>query len=166
MKNLAVLFLILMFSCVVSAQKSKPLAENFSAAAMNGQTVELNNFRGKVVLISFWTTRCPICHAEIPKLNRLAAQYKNKDIVFLGLTTDNEAKVEAYTKKNPFDFTIVPNSFGTLLKFADKDDAGNIYVGYPAHFLINKQGEIALKTSGFDKTEKLASEINRLLSAK
>ena len=37
--------------------------------------------------------------------------------------------------------------------------------GDPAHFLINKQGEIELKTSGFDKTEKLNSEINRLLAA-
>jgi peroxiredoxin len=166
MKNLAVLFLILVFSCVAFAQKNKAVAENFSAASMNGQTVELSNLKGKVVVISFWTTRCPICHEEIPKLNNLAAQYKNKDVVFLGLTTDNEAKVEAYVKKNPFDFNIIPNSFGILLKYAEKDRSGNIMMGYPAHFVINKQGEIELKTSGFDKTEKLDAEINRLLVSK
>lgn len=166
MKNLAVLFLILVFSCVAFAQKNKALAENFSAASMNGQTVELNNLKGKVVVISFWTTRCQICHEEIPKLNLLAAQYKNKNVVFLGLTTDNEAKVENYVKKNPFNFQIIPNSFGILLKYAEKDREGNIQMGYPAHFVINQSGEIELKTSGFDKTEQLNSEINRLLSSK
>lgn len=166
MKNLAVLFLILIFSCAAFAQKNRAVAENFSAASMNGQTVELSNLKGKVVVISFWTTRCPICHEEIPKLNNLAAQYKNKDVVFLGLTTDNEAKVEAYVKKNPFNFNLIPNSFGILLKYAEKDRSGNIMMGYPAHFVINKQGEIELKTSGFDKTEKLDAEINRLLASK
>lgn len=166
MKNLTVLFLILVFSCAAFAQKNRAIAENFSAASMNGQTIELNSLKGKVVVISFWTTRCPICHSEIPKLNSLAAQYKNKDVVFLGLTTDNEAKVENYIKKNPFNFNIIPNSFGILLKYAEKDRAGNIQMGYPAHFVINKDGEIELKTSGFDKTEKLNSEINRLLASK
>jgi peroxiredoxin len=165
MKKFAVLFLILVFSCVAFAQK-KSAAENFSAVAMDGQTVELNSFKGKVVVISFWTTRCPICHEEIPKLNTLAAQYKNKNVVFLGLTTDNQAKVEAYVKKNPFDFNLVPNSFGILLKYAEKDRAGNILMGYPAHFVINQTGEIELKTSGFDKTEKLDAEISRLLASK
>jgi peroxiredoxin len=162
MKNLAVLFLIVVFSCVAFAQKK---AENFSAVSMNGQTIELSSLKGKVVVISFWTTRCPICHEEIPKLNNLAARYKNRNVVFLGLTTDNEAKVENYTKKNPFDFTLVPNSFGILLKYAEKDGAGNIDVGYPAHFLINQNGEIELKINGFDKTEILNSEINRLLAS-
>lgn len=166
MKNLAVLFLVLLLSCVVSAQKNKTLAENFSAASMNGQTVELSSLKGKVVVISFWTTRCPICHEEIPKLNKLAARYKNQNVVFLGLTTDNETKVEAYVKKTPFDFNLIPNSFGIMLKYAEKDRQGGIMMGYPAHFVINKEGEIELRTSGFDKTEKLGFEINRLLASK
>jgi peroxiredoxin len=52
------------------------------------------------------------------------------------------------------------------LKYAEKDGKGNISMGYPAHFVINKEGEIELKTDGFDKTEKLNSEISRLLSAR
>ena len=165
MKKLSVLFLILVFSCVAFAQK-KTIAENFSAVSMSGETIELSSLKGKVVVISFWTTRCPICHEEIPKLNKLAARYKNQNVVFLGLTTDNEAKIESYVKKTPFDFNLVPNSFGILLKYAEKDRNGGIMIGYPAHFIINQNGEIQLKTSGFDKTEKLNSEINRLLTSK
>lgn len=141
------------------------MAENFAAVTLNGQNIELGALKGKVVLITFWTTRCPICAAEIPKLNQLTASYKGKDVVFLGLTTDNESTVKEYLKKKPFNFNLVPNSFGILLKYADKDGDGNIKMGYPGHFLINQNGEIVLKTNGYNKTETLDREINRLLNS-
>ncbi len=146
-------------------QKSKTLAENFSAATMDGQTVELESLKGKVVLITFWSTKCPICDSEIPKLNQIANNYKGKDVVFLGLTTENPTKVESFLKMKPFNFNIIPSSFGVLLKYADRDRAGNINMGYPAYFLVNQNGEIELKDSGWDKTEKLNSQISRLLTS-
>lgn len=164
MRILPVLLLIFTFSIFGFGQK-RTAAENFSAADMDGKTVELSSLKGKVVVITFWTTRCPICQSELPKLNRLTQQFKGENVVFLGLTTDNETKVENYVKRNPFNFDIIPNSFGILLKYAEKDRNGNISMGYPAHFVINKQGEVEMKTEGFDKTEKLNSEINRLLGA-
>jgi peroxiredoxin len=93
----------------------------------------------------------------------MAAKYKGKDVVFLGLTTDDDSKVKQYIRKKPFDFYLLPNSFGILLKYADKDGDGNVTMGYPSHFLINQTGEIELKTSGFKKTEKLAAQIDKLL---
>lgn len=168
MKKLSVLFLILISAFAVFAQqnkKAKSAAENFSAVSLTGENIELKNLRGKVVLITFWTTRCPICAAEIPKLNQLAADYKDKDVVFLGLTTDNESQVKEYLKKKPFNFHLLPNSFGILLKYADANGDGNISLGYPGHFLINQNGEIVLKISGFDKTGILTKEINRLLNS-
>lgn len=154
--------LILIVSFAAFGQKSKP-AETFSATSMNGETVDLADLKGKVVVLTFWSTKCPICAAEIPKLNQLAGNYKNKNVVFLGLTMENSDKVKAYLSKKSFDFKIIPNSFGVVLKYADKDGDGRISMGFPAHFLVNQRGEIELKTSGFDKTEILDAQINRLL---
>ncbi|MEP6900706.1 MAG: TlpA disulfide reductase family protein [Actinomycetota bacterium] len=168
MKLLRIFFclaLVLSFTAYAFGQKSKQLAENFSAATMAGQTVELESLKGKVVLITFWSTKCPICDSEIPKLNQIANSYKGKDVVFLGLTTDNPTKVESFLKMKPFNFDIIPSSFGVLLKYADRDRTGNINMGYPAYFLINQAGEIEMKDSGWDKTEKLDSQINRLLTS-
>jgi peroxiredoxin len=167
MKSLRIflcLALVLFFSALVYAQKNKQLAENFSGATMNGQTVELESLKGKVVLITFWSTRCPICESEIPKLNKMATNFKGKDVVFLGLTTDNPTKVESFLNIKPFNFDILPSSFGVLLKYADRDRSGNINMGYPAYFLVNQAGEIEMKDGGWDKTEKINSQINRLLS--
>lgn len=168
MKSVRILFyliLVLVFSVTAFGQKNKPLAENFSATAMDGQTVELNSLKGKVVVLTFWSTACPICDSEIPKLNQMVNNFKGKDVVFLGLTMENPGKVENFLKFKPFNFTIIPNSFGVFLKYAEKDGSGNYNMGYPAYFLVNQNGEIELKTSGWDKTEKLNSQINRLLIA-
>lgn len=166
MRYIITLFLIVLFSPAVFAQKTKAAAENFTAVAIDKTKIELAELKGKVVLITFWSTRCPICAAEIPKLNEMAAKYKDEDIVFLGLTTDGEETIKAYLKKKPFVFKLIPDSFGTLLKYADKDKNGNVAMGYPAHFLIDQKGEIVLKTSGFDKSETLDARINQLLTAK
>jgi peroxiredoxin len=168
MKNLIGLFLILALSAAVFGQqpKAKPLAETFSATALDGESFDLAELKGKVVILTFWSTKCQICHSEIPKLNQLVETYKDKAVVFLGLTMENSDKVRAYLKKTPFKFDILPNSFGVVLKYADKDGDGNVAMGFPAHFLINQKGEIELKTSGFDKTKILDVEVNRLLVTK
>ena len=152
-----------MLSTAVFAQKSKPLAENFSAATLDGQTVELQSLKGKVVVMTFWSTRCAICAAEIPKLNQMAKSYQGKEVVFLGLTTDNPSIVETFLKSKPFDFNIIPSSFGVLLKYAERDRAGNLNMGFPAYFVINQTGEIELKASGWSKTDAVNSQITRLL---
>lgn len=166
MRLLSVLFIAVALSFSAFAQtnkNSKPLADNFTATALDGKDVNLADFKGKVVLMTFWSTKCPICAAEIPNLNQLAASYAGKDVVFLGLTLDNDANVKNYLKKKPFNFNLLPNSFGILLRYADKDRDGKISLGYPAHFLINQKGEIEVKTSGFDKTDFLDKQISKLL---
>lgn len=168
MKNLLAILVILVFSSCIFGQQSKPklLAETFTETSLDGKTFDLAQLKGKIVLISFWSTKCAICHSEIPKLNQLAQVYKNKDVVFLGLTMENSSKVETYLKKSPFDFNILPNSFGVVLKYGDKSSDGTISMGFPAHFLINQKGEIELKTNGFNKTPQLQTEINQLLQTK
>ncbi|HEX8736240.1 MAG TPA: TlpA disulfide reductase family protein [Pyrinomonadaceae bacterium] len=159
-------FCLLLSFAVFGQYNNKQIAEDFEASDLNGQSFSLADFKGKVVLLSFWSTRCPICQSEIPKLNRLTEKYNGKDVVFIGLTNDNETKINAFLKKNPFNFRITPNSFGVLLKYADKDGAGNINMGYPAHYLINRQGEIELKKSGWDKTASIDAQISRLLGSR
>ncbi len=156
------LFLILSIHCFGQEHKTRT-AENFTAMSLDGQTFDLAALKGKVVLVAFWSSRCSVCAGETAKLNQLAASYNDKNVVFLGLTTDNANKAASFLKKKPFNFNILPNSFGILLKYADRDADGNVKMGYPAYYLVNQEGEIELKTNGSGKKDKIASEINRLL---
>lgn len=162
-RSLQLIFLIAVAAIGVSAQQNKPVAQNFSGATLDGQTVELEALRGKVVVMTFWSTKCAICVSEIPKLNNIVANFKDKEVVFLGLTTDNPTLVESFVRNRPFNFNLMPGSFGVLLKYADRDRDGNLNMGFPAYFVINQLGEIELKASGWDKTGAVTSQVNRLL---
>jgi peroxiredoxin len=168
MRKISTLLIVLFLSAssifAQQALKAGESAPAFSAQGLDGAMHDLGQLQGKVVVITFWSTRCEICHSEIPKLNGVAERYKGKDVVFLAVTMDNEAKIAPYLKKNPFNFRILPNSFGVMLKYADKDRSGNINMGFPAHFLIGRNGTIALRTDGWDKAANLDSQISRLLT--
>ena len=165
LRLLVCLIFVFAFSVIISGQNYKMPAENFSAVSMDGERIELNSLKGKVVVLTFWSTRCQNCHGVIPKLNRIANNYKGKDVVFLALTMENQAKVENYLRKNQFNFKILPNTFDVVLKYADKNGTGFIEMAFPTHFLVNQNGEIELKTSGFDKAGQIDSVISRLLSS-
>ncbi len=139
-------------------------APDFNAEALDGKVYNLSQLQGKVVVLTFWSTKCAICHSELPKLNEVAKRYKDKDVVFLALTMENQGKIEPYLKKNPFEFNILPNSFGVVLKYADLDRNGTINMGFPSYFLIDRRGSIALKSDGWDKTARLDTQISQLLS--
>lgn len=157
------LALILGLSLNIFAQKTP--AENFTAEALDGRLVELDQLRGKVVVMTFWSTTCLICDAEIPKLNQMVSKYEGRDVVFLGLTVENPTKVENFLKQRPFNFEILPSTFGVLLKYADKDRNGNVVMGFPAYFILNQNGEVELKDSGWDRIPKVDSQIGRLLQS-
>lgn len=139
-------------------------APAFSGTLLDGNSVSLDALRGKVVVITFWTTRCIICRHEMPQLDRVVGQYNPRDVAFLALTTENQQQVSAYLRHNPFKLQIIPDSFGTLLKFADRDRAGNINIGYPAFFVLDREGRVQHRSSGYDKIGTLNSAVSRLIS--
>lgn len=168
MKLIIITLVIAIFAFAAFGQEdqSKVLAENFTAVSTNGESFELESLRGKVVVLTFWSTKCEICRIEIPKLNKIVKDHEGQAVVFLAVTMNSESVVNAFTKKNPFNFHILPNGFGVVLKYAKKDGEGNIEMGFPSHYVINQNGRIELATTGFNKLEKVKSEINRLLSVK
>lgn len=162
-----ILLLTVFATMAVAQQKLRPgaAAPDFNAESLDGTVYNLSQLQGKIVVLTFWSTRCEICHSELPKLNEVARRYSGKDVVFLAATMENQAKLGPYLKKNPFSFNVLPNSFGVILKYADMDGSGNINIGFPAYFLIDKHGTIALKSNGWDKTARLDSQISQLLSS-
>lgn len=55
---------------------------------LNGRVFDLSALRGKVVVVSFWATRCPPCGKEMPTLNAFYRQYHRKGLDVIGLSAD------------------------------------------------------------------------------
>lgn len=163
---LAILFLLAVSAMAQTGIKVGSPAPAFSAATLDGSFVDTDALRGKVVIITFWSTKCEICRSEIPKLNAFKNRYEGREVAFLALTMENSGRVEPFLKSNPFDFQIVPDSFGMVLKYADRDRQGNINMGFPSYFLVDTEGNVAYRASGWDKIGELDQRIDRLLSLK
>jgi len=70
----------------ITARKPVPAAD-FSLHALDGRRVRLADFRGKVVLINFWTTWCPACVSEMPELIGLQKRHNDK-LAIIGVSLD------------------------------------------------------------------------------
>jgi peroxiredoxin len=138
-------------------------APQFSATALDGSNYDLSQMRGHLVVVTFWSTRCQICQSELPKENQMIRGYEGKDVTFLAVTADDEVKVKQYLQAKPQEAHVITNGFGTLLAYADRDKDGNLNFGYPAFFVIDQEGRVAYKGSGWDRTTQLNSAITGLL---
>jgi cytochrome c biogenesis protein CcmG, thiol:disulfide interchange protein DsbE len=164
---LATFFIAVIIAVSAAAQtRIKPgdQAPAFSVTSIEGTPYQLDQLKGSVVVLTFWSTRCEICRVEFPRLNQLTDVMRQRGVVFLSLTLDNEQKVEQYLRSNRITSNIVANSFGVLLQYADRDRRGYVDMGFPAYFVIDQDGRVSYRASGWDKTTELSSRLTQLLS--
>ena len=159
-------FVVLAFPA--SAQTSLKVgaaAPDFSTVSLDGDQFELSRLRGSIVLLSFWSTKCEICRVELPRLNKLADRFKGGDkVVLLAPTMENDDIVTAFVGRNPFRFEVLPNSFGLLLQYADRTKSGDLDMGFPSFFLIDQNGVVQYRGSGYGRIEPLTHAIDRLVA--
>jgi len=73
----------------------------------------LSEQRGKVVLISFWASWCGPCRVEMPALDKAWLQYKGKDVVFLGISVDDDpSAAERFLEAIPLGFPSLIDTSG------------------------------------------------------
>lgn len=154
-KSLAVLVLLTVSIVYgINSVKTTPPAENkakeFSLKDINGKTVKLSDYKGKIVIIDFWATWCGPCRRGIPDLISLQKEYADK-LVVIGISVDREGQtkkdVPAFTKNNGINYPIV---------YADNkviSDYGGIEA-IPTSFIIDKKGNIVKNFVGLvEKSE-------------
>jgi thiol-disulfide isomerase/thioredoxin len=73
-----------------------------------GNPITLADYRGKTVLLDFWTTWCPPCRADAPALDKLYNKYGDRDLMIVGISvSEDRAVVEKYLVSHPHNFPIV-----------------------------------------------------------
>src|SRR4029079_6303779 len=70
----------------------EPNAPQLTLTDLNGRTVRLSDYHGKVVLINFWATWCPPCRAEMPDLVKLQREHGKEGLQIIGITYPPEKK--------------------------------------------------------------------------
>ncbi len=94
----------------------------------------------------------------------MTTRFDRSKVVFLALSMENEEKITGYLKKIVVRSQVVPNSFGTVLQYADRDRTGSLDMGFPAYFVIDQAGKVQHRSSGYDKTAGIEAAISKLVA--
>lgn len=135
----------------------KPARMDFVLKDMNGADVDMQSFKGKIVLLNFWATWCGPCKAEIPSLVELQTEYA-EDLVVLGLSIDDPAdKLLPYAAEYKMNYPVLVGGR------EDVQEAFGPLFGVPVSVIIDRDGKIAMKHSGMASKEQLERQIKTLL---
>ena len=127
----------------IQTMRDKKKAPEFSLDGLSGRKVELKNFKGKVIFLTFWATWCGPCKQELPSIEALHQQLKGKNFVVLTVAVDLEGAlpVEKFIAKQGYTFYVLIDSKSRVLDLYRVE-------GIPMTFLIDKKGRILGKALG------------------
>ncbi len=148
--------ILLLSSSFVCASTALP---QFSLASVtDGKKVSSEEYKNKVLLITFFATWCPPCRQEIPTLKKLHEELGPEGFAVLGLSVDEGGSkiVKKLVEREQINYPVLMADRST------SNDFGGI-AGIPTSFLINRQGNVVKKYSGYIPHKLLERDIKALL---
>jgi len=138
------------------AMVGKP-APNFKLAGLDGKTVSLSDFRGKVVLLDFWATWCGPCKLELPHLQEIYEARKDKGLVSFALEQGDEKDlVQKFVNKTKLTIPVLLDAKG------DASDAFKV-AALPSTILIAKNGKIRNAWPGIADSTEIAKAVDKAM---
>jgi thiol-disulfide isomerase/thioredoxin len=124
-------------------------APAFTVKDAKGAKASLASYRGKVVVLDFWSTWCGPCQESLPSTNEVAAKYKSKGVVFLAVNVWDHQKdfndwLPKHKQLSSLHFLIDPSS-------QSHDVASKLYnvSGIPTQYVIDRNGRVVGSVVGY-----------------
>jgi cytochrome c biogenesis protein CcmG/thiol:disulfide interchange protein DsbE len=131
----------------------------FALTDAAGNTVRLEDYRGKVVLLNFWATWCPPCLAEMPWFNEFQATYGSRGFAVIGISMDEDgwASVRPFLERTKIQYPVVIGDDDLAQRFGGVESL-------PYSLLIDRQGNIVSAHTGIVSKDIYEQEIVSLLN--
>lgn len=151
---------------VILAPADRDPAPVVAGTTLTGTPLNLDKWRGKVVVVNFWASWCVPCRDEAATLAQVSDQLKDKDVQFVGVVTrDSVDNAKAFLRNYPQSYPSLfddPTSNSILLAFR-----GNLPVANtPTTFVLDRQGRIAARALGAVDRSRLLGLIDPVLAEK
>lgn len=155
---------ILLAPVAASAQltQTPPQAPDTKFLTLEGKTVSLSDFKGKVVLLDFWATWCGPCRMEMPTLQKVQDALGSKGLVIVGISLDKNPplQVPPFLKKLGISYrNLADNPQDPCVR---KWNVARI----PKMYLIDRKGRIVREWLGVTPEAVLVPAIEEVLAAK
>lgn len=118
------------------------VAPDFVLMDTEGNSHRLSDYRGRPVIINFWTTWCPPCREEIPSMNRAWHVLEQEGIAMLAINMgEDEDTIFIFNADYPADFPILMDRSGEVI-------AQWPVKGLPTTYIVAPDGTIAFRAIG------------------
>ncbi|MEK6680082.1 MAG: redoxin domain-containing protein [Nitrospirota bacterium] len=132
-------------------------ATDFTLMDINNKDVRLSDFKGKAVMLRFWSSRCPSCKKEMPVVEKAYRKLKDKGFVVLAVNIEDPKEVAAETaKKLDLSFPILIDKGMTVTKLYK-------VFATPTSFFIDKNGVMKEKVLGELSEETISMYLEGLI---
>ena len=122
--------------------KNELAATDFTLDLLDGKSVKLSDYRGKLVFLNFWATWCPPCRSEMPAMQALYDKLKDRGFVILAVDLAEEAGVvRDYIRANKLTFPVLLDTSGAV---------GGTYgaESIPTTYIVDREGRILARGIG------------------
>lgn len=151
--NRVKLFLFLLLIVVSCSQKQKnqehteSITDKIKLSELNGQPIDLNQYRGKTVFINFWATWCGPCIKEMPSIERASNVLKESEIEFLIASNETVEQIQSFNTKRNLNLHYV--------QLQNLEELG--IPALPTTYIINPAGELVFSETGFREWDETAN---------
>jgi peroxiredoxin len=144
----------------IAAIRGDNKVPDFSLKDLNGKRVGIKQFKGKIVLLNFWAIWCAPCKDEMPGLEVLHRQFRDKNFVLLTISVDygSVKSVQEFINKHQYTFSVLLDPKCEVLDLFKVK-------GIPTTFLVDKKGKMIGKAIGPRdwKSQEVVSLLNLLI---
>jgi len=148
---------------ILRAKQSRNLAMRevaaplFDANDIFGKAQRLVDHKGQVVLVSIWATWCEPCRNEMPKLDRLYRERKDRGFIVFGFSDEGVDVQRKFVEQVPISYPLL--TMGGQVPSFYRDIAR-----YPAMFLIDRHGRLQPAPGPDESFEKVRAAVDALLN--
>ena len=150
-------FLLIFCAQVSNSQTPVPA---FEMKDINGILHNLEQYKGKITIVSFWATWCVPCKEEMPVLVDAYKKWKDRGLVILAASFDNEQtqpNIPDFVKKYKMQFPVL---IGGTPEHLQQFEMGEYL---PATVFINQNGEIVSRILGQARKKEVVERVEWLL---
>jgi peroxiredoxin len=161
-KLLIPLVLLALVGALVFFVSDKNQAPDVKFTTLSGQEINMQDLRGKIVLVNFWATTCPGCIQEMPELIDTYNRYRERgfEVVAVAMAYDPPSQVANYTRKNNLPFPVALDLQGDIAA------AFNEVKLTPTSYVVDQQGRIVRNVVGVLDFKALHSMLDEQLGRK
>ncbi len=143
---------------VESGESAKSFGADLRLQTLDGKTVTLADFHGKVVIVDLWDTWCPPCRKGIPHFINLHTNYQAKGLVVLGVALGREGReaVVNFIEKAGVNYTNVMATEQLIKSLSPIE-------GIPTTLVLDKKGAIYKRYVGYRDYAVFENDVQSLL---